>query len=95
MKKSEILEKIYDYLNCDGVLEYSYHPKQIDFCEAHLRDMSFEILDLIEKAGMLPPKTELDNEMDKEACILGGNSDFTTADELRWEDEDEELDKET
>ena len=57
MKRSQIVERIYDLLNCDGVLEYSM-PKlePVPLTEEHVRWIAEQIVQEIEQAGMLPPK---------------------------------------
>lgn len=57
MKRSQIVERIYDLLNCDGVLEYSM-PKlePVPLTEEHIRWIAEQIVQEFEQAGMLPPK---------------------------------------
>ena len=54
-----MVERIYDLLNCDGVLEYSM-PKlePVPLTEQHMRWIAEQILQEVEKVGMLPPKTK-------------------------------------
>lgn len=61
MKRSEMVERIYDLLNCDGVLEYSM-PKlePVPLTEEHVRWIAEQIVQEIEQAGMLPPKFTAD-----------------------------------
>jgi hypothetical protein len=74
MKRSEMIEKIYDYLCCDGVLEYSLPKNEnVKFTEDHVKDMSKDILNIIEEAGMLPPNTDGGipgfDDIDYESCV--------------------------
>jgi hypothetical protein len=46
MKRSEMIDKIGDYLAIDGVVLKT---------ALHLDDIAKEIVDLVEEAGMLPP----------------------------------------
>lgn len=57
MKRSQMVERIYDLLNCDGVLEYSM-PKlePVPLTESHIRWIANIILEDLEQAGMLPPE---------------------------------------
>lgn len=56
MKRKELVEYIYDYLCCDGVLEYSLPKAEIcNFTEKHVRHMANDILQLVEDNGMVPP----------------------------------------
>ena len=61
MKRSEMVERIYDLLNCDGVLEHSM-PKlePVPLTEEHVRWIAEQIVQEIEQAGMLPPEYIVD-----------------------------------
>jgi len=53
MKRSKMVERIYDLLNCDGVLEHSM-PKlePIPLTEEHVRWVAEQIVIEIEQNGM-------------------------------------------
>jgi hypothetical protein len=53
MKRSEMVERIYDLLNCDGVLEHSM-PKlePIPLTEEHVRWVAEQIVKEIEQSNM-------------------------------------------
>ena len=58
MKRSAMIERIYDVLNCDGVLEYSMPALEpVPLSEKHLRWIAEIILEEAEQAKMLPPST--------------------------------------
>lgn len=59
MKRSQMVERIYDLLNCDGVLEYSM-PKlePVPLTEEHVRWIAEQIVKEVEQGGMLPPETQ-------------------------------------
>ena len=77
MKRSEMVERIYDLLNCDGVLEYSM-PKlePVPLTEEHIRWVAEQIVQEIEQDGMLPPKFTANY-----GFVISANA---------WEPEDEE-----
>jgi len=59
MKRSEMVERIYDLLICDGVLEYSM-PKlePVPLTEEHVRWIAEQIVQEFEQAGILPPSLD-------------------------------------
>lgn len=85
MKRRQMVERIYDLLNCDGVLEYSM-PKlePVPLTEEHVRWIAEQVVREVEYSGMLPPLNDWD---------LHTDGDKATADNVRyyiWESEDEE-----
>jgi hypothetical protein len=40
MKRSQMVERIYDLLNCDGVLEYSIPFEPVKLTEDHVRQIA-------------------------------------------------------
>ena len=59
MKRSQMVERIYDLLNCDGVLEHSM-PKlePVQLTEEHVRWIAEQIVQEVEQGGMLPPMSD-------------------------------------
>jgi hypothetical protein len=83
MKRSQIVERIYDLLNCDGVLEYSM-PKlePVPLTEEHVRWIAEQIVQEIEQAGMLPPFKE-----PKKLSVMQDEEKYTMY--YKWEPENE------
>jgi hypothetical protein len=91
MKRSEMVERIYDLLNCDGVLEYSM-PKlePVPLTEEHVRWVAKQIVQEIEQAGMLPPETKA---TPSDLSNTGFTQEFLDEHNFsvnKWESEDEE-----
>lgn len=65
-----MVERIYDLLNCDGVLEYSM-PKlePVPLTEEHVHWIAEQIVTEVEQAGMLPP-LEREHFLDRIALTI-------------------------
>ena len=85
-----MIERIYDLLNCDGVLEHSMPKSEpVALTERHLRWLAEQIIQEIEQAGMLPPLTKA---KPFDFTNTGFTQEFLDEHEFkvnRWEPEDE------
>lgn len=85
-----MIERIYDLLNCDGVLEHSMPKSEpVILTERHLRWLAEQIIQEIEQAGMLPPETKA---LPQDFGNLGFTQEFLDEHNFKinkWEPEDE------
>lgn len=85
-----MIERIYDLLNCDGVLEYSMPKSEpVTLTEKHLRWVAEQIIQEIEQAGMLPPETKA---LPQDFVNLGFTQEFLDEHNFKvnkWEPEDD------
>jgi hypothetical protein len=90
MKRKQMVERIYDLLNCDGVLEYSM-PKlePVPLTEEHVRWIAEQIVQEVERGGMLPPRRKALSwsELGIPHYDQTEKPNFTV---YKWEPEDEE-----
>jgi hypothetical protein len=84
MKRKQMVERIYDLLNCDGVLEYSM-PKlePVPLTEEHVRWIAEQIVQEVEQSGMLPPLNDWSFYTD------GFKADADDVRYYTWETEDD------
>ena len=90
MKRSQIVERIYDLLNCDGVLEYSM-PKiePVPLTEEHVRWIAEQIVQEIEQVKTI--KIYHETSFGKHFNLPEGDPEFNIrkVNVQGWEPEDE------
>ena len=87
MKRSQMVERIYDLLNCDGVLEHSM-PKlePVSLTEEHVRWISEQIVQEFEQGGMLPPMS--DETMSSNPFNVTDSILESVAHDFKWDSEE-------
>jgi hypothetical protein len=95
MKRSAAIERIYDLLNCDGVLEHSMPFEPVKLTEDHVRQIAKWIVEEVESIGMLPPPLKTDVVTSKivycyypeDSMAEKGNSELDTKNSYLWDKE--------